>query len=943
MISRVLAAATLVLGIAHGQTIDGDLSDWNASLRVLPAFYQESDISTYTELYSQYKSDEDAWYFMLKPQQSTSAPYLRTGYIMLDTDLSRNTTYTPLSNDTNTYPTGIDAYIYVATDYSTIPLLSIAALYTGCLNVAEGCATKIADLDAVMITYGPESDPLNSTDAGVIELKLPLANLTAASIPVDSSGDLNVAISYSSASASGDVYISSNSPLYLLNFQPVYKNFLAQADCAYDQNHVAVLFSLDTQTNFFQDKAYRQLFLSAQGQIMQTGLAYDRITLTDLLDVSSSCRYKAVVIPYMAWVEEDELFAIRKALVTLVHYYKVSIVTVGDFATNTVSTKDPVAGDPYFTMPMVLGIRNDDPVYAQTNKTYVYVADNELSIFRDKTVGELLMDESNAGTYCNMYIADPLTSMNVTVVSTQYLEMVDGTTGTFNAIIATRWDNNIFGKVSGRSVHFSTLELAFNRDLIWRALEWATIPDGLTVGVQLSRQDLLFAMRTDMDQSQYEDQAIIIEPGLLDRIIKPWYGNYSFVGSFYINLGNDTDEYEYTDWTIMQPLYQEYIDYFSEIGTHSFTHPENINLLSDYDLWYEFELAKQYTMGNMSLSRLAAAQPGATEDLDTLLKLEPYFNTTYFSGGYAGVGAGYPGCYGYIDTESEMVYIAPNMYFDFTGIEFLKWTSDELKAFWFEQIANQTENAKLAIMHFPVHDYGLTDWNDDSLTFDTGMYPTDLIEPVIAKAYNMNAEFVTGMELNDRIRTFRHLSVAVTDLGSNNYSASVTSSGSMLGTMALSAIQDGTQVFSAVENWPAFTSERIFLPRNGGTFVFTMSDTNSTSLPARVTKLAQRMVLESVSASTTSDVTFTVTGVGAVEVTLPSGLGSTSVYSGADSATVSGDVYTLNFATNGTHTCTVGPSSSDTTGKSAVLATEAPTPMPTAPTPSPTPQPTCNE
>ena len=39
------------------------------------------------------------------------------------------------------------------------------------------------------------------------------------------------------------------------------------------------------------------------------------------------------------------------------------------------------------------------------------------------------------------------------------------------------------------------------------------------------------------------------------------------------------------------------------------------------------------------------------------------------TGGYTGVGAGYPGAFGYLTPDTDKLYIAPNMKFDFSLVE----------------------------------------------------------------------------------------------------------------------------------------------------------------------------------------------------------------------------------------------------------------------------------
>ncbi len=83
-----------------------------------------------------------------------------------------------------------------------------------------------------------------------------------------------------------------------------------------------------------------------------------------------------------------------------------------------------------------------------------------------------------------------------------------------------------------------------------------------------------------------------------------------------------------------------------------------------------------------------AAVPGANETATTDQNIMQYYQsgtgyTGYVTGGWTGVGSGYPSAIGYLDpTDEGSLYIAPNMTFDFTEIQYEGKTVAQAEADW---------------------------------------------------------------------------------------------------------------------------------------------------------------------------------------------------------------------------------------------------------------------
>ena len=134
-------------------------------------------------------------------------------------------------------------------------------------------------------------------------------------------------------------------------------------------------------------------------------------------------------------------------------------------------------------------------------------------------------------------------------------------------------------------------------------------------------------------------------------ILEQWKAEFNFVGSYYVNIGNNAGDGQTTDWTRSKPVYDQLLAMGNEIGTHSYTHPEDTNVLSPEQIEFEFEQSKLILEQKLGITMKGAAVPGAPETLATSELISQYFS--YMSGGYTGVGAGYPGAFGYLTPGSD--------------------------------------------------------------------------------------------------------------------------------------------------------------------------------------------------------------------------------------------------------------------------------------------------
>jgi serralysin len=650
---------------------------------------------------------------------------------------------------------------------------------------------------------------------------------------------------------------------------------------------IGIVYSDTTANAYFSKMAYSQLFMSAQNQAAMAGVHYDILKESDLTNLAKLANYDTLVFPSFRNVAADKVAAIESTLKLAVEQYHVGIVAAGEFMTvdaNGVA----LAGDPYARMKTLLDLQ----IVGGGFPADVSVKASNIThpVMEGYVSNELIHNYNGVG-----WLAfSPVTTAGTDVLATQTV----GTT-TYNAVVATT--------TGGRNVHFATEALLGDNNMLWQAIDYSVNGSGVTAGLELSRNSSILASRTDVDQAmETEDVSPAGKPGILDKLLptlQTWKAAYNFVGSYYVDIGNKPPE-QMTNWSISGPYYKQILDLGNELGSHSISHPEDTNVLTPAQIQAEFQSSKQIIEQEMSkilgkpFTVEGVAVPGAPETLPTALQVIQYYN--YMSGGYAGVGAGYPGAIGYLNPDmaaQDKVYIAPNVTFDFTNVEFKKMTTAQASAQWLSEWNSLTAHSDVPVIVWPWHDYGAAMWPTDVGV--PSPYSTQMYTDFIARAYNAGAEFVTLGDLAHRISNFND-SALNTSVAGNIVTANVRSPDA--GKFALDLDHLGTQKIASVANWYAYDDDSVFLPANGGTYTITLG--SSAVDVTHITSLPMRAELVSLTGNG-SDLAFSLIGEGKVVIDLIDPAGRSPIVTGAKIAALSGDKLTIDIGTMGPHNVSV--------------------------------------
>ncbi len=874
------ASVVPVTTVVGGITLDGRFTDWTAADSLMQPGNTVAGYQLFGKLVTDTALGKTYVIGINATLASDPAIAVANTFIYLNTDQNNATGFSPFGA-ANTV--GAEYYVKFA---------SLTGQYQPYLYAVSPTGVE---------TILNNGSPLNyavSTDGKSLEVAVPQSLLTPNGGAAPRSVNFDVLIANGAAAlptqfATAPEYTIKDPSLVVIGDHPLKK--------------VGIVYSATSAALFFGggaagQTAYSDLFMAAQHQAQAAGVSYDILSEADLTNVSKLAGYSALVFPDMQNVQSSQAAAITSALLQVVNTYHVPIITAGDFMTND-QTGAALAGNPYAAMNSLLGLQPS----AYGTATYTVTPDAaNLSnpVLAGYTSGQLIGGASGqfagttAGVYTNVgYGTYTGTAQPATVLADINIQggasvagLVSTTTGATN-------------------YHFATTGLLGDSNLLQHAIQTAAFGTTPSLALHNTRFAGIVASRTDMDQSQY---AADVNGGIYDKLIpilQQWKDQYNFVGTYYINIGDRPAAGTATDWAKSLPYYKSILAMGNEIGNHSYTHlinppvgvaGENTNLLGTgtgpFTFDYEFYQSKLIEQAQLGIAIAGTALPGAPETLATAQRVAQYYQsvagglTGYVSGGWTGVGAGFPNAFGYL-TPNDLgtVYIAPNITFDFTEVEFQKKSPAQALADWKLLFDQMSANSANPVIVWPWHDYA-------AAAFDSGgtsPYLTQMFTDFIAFAAGKNYEFVTDEQLAARISAQQKATVTETTNG-NVITATVTPNAAApdVGGMALDMINGGSQVIKNAGSWYAFDTNSVFLPKAGGTFTVTLGATQDDV--THIEALPMRADLLSVTGDG-SNLAFSMTGDGVVDVHLKTPGAQVVSIQGGQTATLTGNDLLLTF------------------------------------------------
>jgi len=523
------------------------------------------------------------------------------------------------------------------------------------------------------------------------------------------------------------------------------------------QRRIAIVHSSSSADNFYDKISYNQMFAATQHHAMMAGLPFDLLSESD----------RATIISSLSQAQQAG----------------VSLVTAGELMVANQNDKYFQDGDK--AMEELLGLRVDQ--YINNAQASVVVTNNTHPAMRDYDIDEQLV------AYEQIWFSafTPIGAEQSTVLT------------------ETNVGNSSYAGVQvlqrpGRVVHFANEQIMLDNNTLWNFLQWAVYGNEAPAALQVSRSDSVFLARNDMDQAMVAASLFQTEIPLLD-IITDWKNKYNFVGSYYIDIGNSPQNGLYTDWAISAPLYTKYIELGSEIASHSWTHPHFTSELNNTELEFEFNQSVQEISTRLGVPVVGAAVPGNPENINVIEQTNQWLS--YLSGRSGNVGTGYQGAIGFLEPQHDMLYFSLNMSPDFTLIDVLNATPEQARQTWRDEIDDLLKNAQQPLLHWLWHDYGPTTQTAQ------GRYSLEMFEDTLSYAASKGTEFTTVVDMHDRIRQYPKVEFSVGK--GETIEANVDGTG--LGQYSIKV--GGDEPISSVQNWYAYSNNRVFIPDDGGQFI----------------------------------------------------------------------------------------------------------------------------
>jgi hypothetical protein len=639
-----------------------------------------------------------------------------------------------------------------------------------------------------------------------------------------------------------------------------------------EDRRVGILYSATSRDKYFDQFSYYQAYMGAQHQCTMAGIPFDLLDESVLENDANLGGYDVLIIPHFTHVAANK----RNTYITELGQAAANGLNIisADWlmAFNESGTEfadAPLANE---TLVGVTWTNFNGPVVANLK-----AANASHPALPGYTPNETIL------TYQQVWADEFSPSAIANPAGTEAYSTLVVNGQSYKAVNAITTNNG------NRNVHFTSAQIMLDSNMLWSAIHWSLYGSQPAVALRAGRQRSLFFARNDMDQSMFPDELPTVEFPLLN-IITDWKNQWDFVGTYYLNVGNRPNQGELTDWNVSGPLYQNYMALGSEIGTHSYTHPNFISSLTDDQLEFEFKDSRDVIGANLGITVTGGAVPGNPENPAEIEKIAAWL--PYLSGRSAisDSNTKYTTAYGHLHPNISMFYNCLNTSPDFTLVGFLGYTAAEAAQIWQTEVDNLHHHAPLPVVHWLWHDYGPVETESG---FTRGMY-----ESMVAHAASLDTEFITGQDFLERNQAFAGSGLNVTHPDANTIQAQVTASG--VGKFSLQLNESET--ITSVHNWYAWNANKVFLPTNGGTFTIHRNGTPSNA--TRITDLPARSELVSLSGNGSS-LNFSFRGKGRVTVSVPSGSGFSVV--GADSYQANGNQWDLLFNTDGLHTTSVIP------------------------------------
>lgn len=606
---------------------------------------------------------------------------------------------------------------------------------------------------------------------------------------------------------------------------------------------VGIVYSPATEIAYGDAFHMRQVYAACQLQSVVAGIPFDLINANELMDYSSlTNRFGALIIPALDGFTSQDANVIATNLQKLMTEDGVGIVASSElfsYDSNGVFI-------PGLSTPIMEQVFKISPQFWSDGIIATVSIPAAAESSARHPIHEAYNETGKILDYKKLYFAEfaPVAGASADVLAT-----IEAGSQTYNGVLSGT-------RGVGRFVHFSNPAILMDTRMTWAALRWvfSKDADGSPFYISPTRSEGIFLARNDMDLSRFFYALSQTEIPLLE-FLKDWKKKYSFVGSYYINNGDNPANGEFTDWSVSKPLYDDYIKLGNEIGTHSYTHPQRTADLNAEQLQFEFQQSKIDIEAGLGNTVYGTAIPGEDETLFVVDELKKYLDYVSGHGFYSESDRYQNPSIGYLTPQDDLLYFSLNTTPDYVLGSVMLLAPEQSIQFWKDEIATAARGMPKGIIQFLWHDYAVT------TAVASGNYSPAMIEETVKEAYMKGYEFVTLEDFMFRYRAARNNTVNYSWVDSDTLAVRVTGGG--LGQYAMEFSDN--LIIGSVKNWHAYNNNTIFVPENGGFFEVDFS--SSPQVLTRITSLPMRMKLISTNGDGTN-LDFAVQGEGQVEISL---------------------------------------------------------------------------
>jgi len=425
---------------------------------------------------------------------------------------------------------------------------------------------------------------------------------------------------------------------------------------------------------------YMGWITSLQHLFAMAGVPFEVINEDNLKDLNLIRQYDAIALPSFRNVRSTDRNQIIANLETAVKDYGIDILAFGELM--SYDENNTLYFDANVPFQKILNIE-ETGIYGGNTTTSVIVNDNtHPSAWRFKQGEELI------SYFDDFYVEFKVYDTNEQYAY-PYLVIDQSINSTITNVIAST-------NKKGRAFYCENpdylIDTAMGRD----AILWLLYGYNPHIGVKMTDKTAIFTARVDADVSYDTPQTSLAMQNYLlilgrNNMSAGWYIVTRHSGSAQVQWEQLKDDY----WNLLNAGH--------EIGSHSLTHPNDMNLLSDDAAFNEMYSSKMEIDRELGIDIKGLANPGESPNQTRLWHIAEKAGYQYYSPLDDGLKKGL----GFVDDKVKVVSIQQNMMADYDLLVDQNKTIPETIQAWKDQYDNYYRQGDGIVVFAIWHDYYL--------------------------------------------------------------------------------------------------------------------------------------------------------------------------------------------------------------------------------------------